>query len=270
MNGNAGAEALSSRTVALRPLLPSDGEWFYALLCGPAGERWKYRGRTPAPDVVADDMWRGVFAQFVVVQRATGERSGVVGFYNVASDAGRAHAFAIADPRASVAVVEGFGLLCAWGFDHHGFSRVFIETPEFNLLAFESLRSVAVVEGRLRNYDFWRGRYWDLFILSIGAQAFRDRFGKLLESRASALTPSSEMTAEDFRSLVTELWPLDSLGMVEVLDALEVCCGQPVSGELLALLSADDDLEWSAQALQLAGVPTPSAADGARRNIRPE
>ena len=41
MSELSGIAALSSRTVLLRPLLPSDGEWCYTLMCGPAGERWK-------------------------------------------------------------------------------------------------------------------------------------------------------------------------------------------------------------------------------------
>jgi hypothetical protein len=144
---------LLSRSVVLRPLLPSDAEWCYLLACGPAGERWRYRGRTPSHEQVAVDLWRGVYAQFVVVDRVTGERAGLVGFYNVAVDAGRAYAFALADPDRAPKAAEGFGLLCEWGFDHQGFQRIFLEVPEFNLGQFASLGDAAVVEGRLRNHE---------------------------------------------------------------------------------------------------------------------
>lgn len=234
----SGIAALSSRAVLLRPLLPSDGEWCYALMCGPAGERWKYRGRTPSPEVVANDLWRGVFAQFVVLERPTGRRAGLVGFYNTSPEAARAHAFAIAEPDLAPLVTEGFGLLLAWGFDHHRFDRVFIETAEFNAANFESLGRAAVVEGRLRNYEVWRGRFWDLLILSVTAEAFASTFGELLAGRRSS-EPLRTMTAAQFTDLLADLWPLDSLGSVEALHALEEVAGRPVPNDVLHGLPDD-------------------------------
>lgn len=230
--------ALASRSVVLRPLLPSDGEWCYTLMCGPAGERWKYRGRTPSPEVVASELWRGVFAQFVVTERTTGQPAGLVGFYNTSPEAARAHAFAIAEPRRSALVTEGFGLLLAWGFDHHGFDRVFIETAEFNASNFESLGEAAVVEGRLRNYEVWRGSLWDLLILSVTAEAFTAQFGTLLES-LRAPEVSTHRTVEEFTALVAELWPLDSLGAVETLAALEEVTGAPIDNDVVFDLPKD-------------------------------
>lgn len=252
MSELSGIGALSSRSVLLRPLLPSDGEWCYTLMCGPAGERWKYRGRTPSPEVVAHDLWRGVFAQFVVTERSSGRRAGLVGFYNTSPEAARAHAFAIAEPDVAPLVTEGFGLLLAWGFEHHRFDRVFIETAEFNAANFESLGRAAVVEGRLRNYEVWRGRFWDLLILSVTAEAFSSCFGGLLAARRSQEAAHS-MAAAEFTQLLAELWPLDSLGAVEVLNALEEVAGAPVGSEVLHGLP-DDAPAAAAVLLQRAGV----------------
>ncbi len=240
---------LTSRRVTLRPLLPSDGEWFYSLVCGPAGEQWRYRGRTPAHDMVAADMWRGVFAQFVVTDVRTGERCGVVGLYNVALEAGRAHLFVLSAPGHSATSLEAAGLLCSWGFGHHGFERIFIETAEFNLQRFASLADVATVEGRLRNYEWWKGRYWDQFILSITPNQFEERFGETLRRRAhDTLHRGAE--PDDLFELVDEIWPLDSLGMVEVLDLLEDITGAPVD---VAWLDGADDSgpkQWSSAVLE--------------------
>ena len=247
----SGVAALSSRAVLLRPLLPSDGEWCYTLMCGPAGERWRYRGRTPSPEVVANDLWRGVFAQFVVVERSTARPAGIVGFYNTSPEAARAHAFAIAEPDLAALVTEGFGLLLAWGFDHHRFDRVFIETAEFNAASFESLGRAAVVEGRLRNYEMWRGRFWDLLILSVTAEAFAARFGELIAARrAPEVAPA--ITGREFCDLLGELWPLDSLGAVEALTALEEVTGRPISSTVLHGLP-EDATAAAAVLLQRAG-----------------
>ncbi len=253
MSGVSTIGALSSRAVQLRPLLPSDGEWCYALMCGPAGERWRYRGRTPSPEVVAADLWRGVFAQFVVMDRASGERAGLVGFYNVALDAGRAYAYALAEPDAAVYVTEAFGLLCHWGFSHHGFQRIFIEAAEFNLENFASLGDAAVVEGRLRNYELWRGRLWDLFILSLTPETFAARFDELRESRQGPAPTPGGRSVEDFAALVRDLWPLDSLGLVEVVTGLEQVTGEMVDIEHLLAITVDDAAAWTSAALVVAG-----------------
>jgi hypothetical protein len=255
---NATAPAtLSSRSVALRPLLPSDAEWCYLLACGPAGERWRYRGRTPSHEQVAVDLWRGVYAQFVVVDRATGTRAGLVGFYNVAVDAGRAYAFALADPQRSTQVTEGFGLLCEWGFDHQGFQRVYLEVPEFNLGQFTSLGDAAVVEGRLRNHEIWQGRYWDYFILVLTPESFRTHFAALLERRRADSVDT--MGAGAYAELVESLWPLDSLGLVEVADALEQVLGTTVDSTQLVSLEAPDPRTWAERSLVVAAQPLGNA-----------
>lgn len=249
----SGLAELASRRVQLRPLLPSDGEWVYALMCGPAGARWRYRGRTPSPEVVAADLWRGVFAQFVVSDRADGRPCGLVGLYNVALDAARGYGFALAEPDRATWVTEGFGLLCRWGFAQHGLERIFLEVPEFNLDHLASLGDAATVEGRLRNHDHWRGRYWDLFVLSLTPSTFDERFAAVL-GRRIAESPEQAASPADVEAMVAACWPLDSLGLVEVLDALESCVGAPVDQDLLLAIDEQDPQRWSAEALRRVGV----------------
>ncbi len=253
MNAATTQRHLCSRSVELRPLLPSDAEWCYLLACGPAGERWRYRGRTPSHEQVAVDLWRGVYAQYVVLDRASGQRSGLVGFYNVAVDAGRAYAFALADPDRSTQVTEGFGLLCEWGFEHQGFQRIYLEVPEFNLGQFASLGEAAVVEGRLRNHEIWQGRYWDYFILVLTPESFGTHFGALLQRRHAAADADDAMTIADYHQLVESVWPLDSLGLVEVADALEQVLGAPVDSTLLASIDASDPQRWVERSLAVTG-----------------
>jgi hypothetical protein len=215
-------------------------------MCGPAGTRWRYRGRTPSPEVVAADLWRAVHCQYLVCDPA-GTRLGVVGLYNASLDAGRVHGFAVGDPDRGAAVTEGFGLLCAHAFDELGFTRIFVEAPEFNLVQFASLGDTGVVEGRLRNYEMWQGRFWDLFIVSIGVEAFTARFGPLLAQRRDS--SGGDHLDRDLAELAAELWPLDSLGAVEVLCALEEQVGFGVSDTVLSSVGAHDDPRRFAAAL---------------------
>lgn len=230
-------DELGSRSVQLRPLLPEDSSWCYAMMCGPAGASWRYRGRTPSPEVFQSDLWRGVYAQYLVVERASGRRCGLVGLYNASLEASRAHAFAVAEPSLSAPVSEGFGLLLDWAFREVGLSRVFLEVPEFNAQNFASLGDAAVVEGRLRNYEIWKGRFWDLLFVSISAESFSQRVGPLLERRRGG--SGSGVSVSEFADFVRDSWPLDSLALVEALDMLEECCGRPLDSVDLAAVDAE-------------------------------
>lgn len=256
----SGHRELMSRSVQLRPLLRSDQTWCYLLMCGPAGERFRYRGRTPSPEVVEADLWRNVHTQFVVTDRSSGRPVGLVGFYNAALEASRCHAFAVGEPDAAPLVTEGFGLLCAWGFDHLGWQRIFLEVPEFNAANFASLGDAAVVEGRLRNYEVWNGRFWDLLIVSISAESFAKRCGGLLESRQGNPPAVGSVTAAELTALVDELWPFDSLGWVELLNAVEDYRGEPVASECLTGIDADSASGFSAEMLRRVEAVTPVAA----------
>lgn len=256
----SGHRELMSRSVLLRPLLPSDMTWCYVLMCGPSGERFRYRGRTPSPEVVEADLWRNVHSQFVVTERASGRPVGLVGFYNAALEASRCHAFAVGEPDAAPLVSEGFGLLCAWGFDHLRWQRIFLEVPEFNAENVASLGDAAVVEGRLRNYEVWNGRFWDLLIVSVTAESFALRCGDLLAARRSSRPAPGTASAAEVTDLVRELWPLDSLGWVELLTVVEEYSGAPIAVEHLTGIDADSAAAFAAEVLRRVDATTPGAA----------
>jgi RimJ/RimL family protein N-acetyltransferase len=242
VDGNEiGEDGLSTRSVRLRSVRSSDGDWLYELLTCEAGARWRYRGRTPSPAEFAADLWRGVHTQFVACAADGGRPVGLVGIYNLNQGAGHCHLFAVGGEGGAPLVAEAAGLLVTWAFDHLDVRKIWIEAPEFNLAQFAGLTSIAAVEGRLEDFDFWRGRYWDLFILSVVRQRWDESMRPLVERRrplaargdpgaAGVLDPAHHQALE---VLLGELLPLDSLGAIELLTALEEAAGTELGYEVV-------------------------------------
>jgi RimJ/RimL family protein N-acetyltransferase/acyl carrier protein len=226
---------LSSRSVRLRPVRSTDHDWLYELLTFDAGSRWRYRGRTPNPVEFTQDLWRGVHAQFVVADRQEAP-VGLVGLCNMNQVAGHCHLFAVGASDRGPLVSEAAGVLLNWAFDEYDLRKVWVEAPEFNLHQFASLTDVADIEGRLTGYDVWRGRFWDTFILSINRQRWDERHRVVLEGRRGALTPTPSTglpDVEELEQLLEPVWPLDSLGAIEVVTELEERTGALLDVELL-------------------------------------
>lgn len=235
--GNA---SLRTRSVQLRAVRSSDQDWLYELLTADSGSRWRYRGRTPNPAEFAQDLWRGVQSQFVVTT-AAGAPVGLVGTYNANPTAGHCHLFAVGVADCGPQVTEAAGLLINWAFDEFDLHKIWIEAAEFNLAQFASLTTVADIEGRLTNFDFWRGRFWDVLILSINRQRWDERHRGVLERRADPVGAgaSVRLSQDDIEALLEDFLPLDSLGTVEVLSDLEERLDQPLD---VTILSGLDEL----------------------------
>ena len=232
------AGSLASRRVALRAVRPSDTEWLYELLVVRAGARTRYRGRTPSPGDFHAELWRGVHAQFVVESR-DGVRCGLVGLYNTNLVAAHSHVFATSEPAFGHLTSEATGLLLDWAFREFELSKVWIEATTFNLAQYPSILELATTEGTLTNHEYWRGRFWDLLVLSVTAEQWRRRFGEVVElSRSGTATAPLDARGE-LEQLVAELWPLDSLGAAEVLCTAEETLGVVLPDGALAGLPLD-------------------------------
>lgn len=230
---------LRSGRVRLRSVRSSDQDWLYDLVTRDAGTRWRYRGRTPPPGDVHNDLWRGVLAQFVVID-PSGAPIGLVGAYNANTAAGHCHVFAIGSSGSGPAVTEAAGMLISWVFDQFEFHKLWIESSEFNLTQFASLTNVADVEGRLKNFDYWKGRFWDLLILSVTRVRWDEHHRGLID-RATRQTPrSTPITEEALASQLAARLPLDSLAAVEILVELEDLVDAPVDDSILTGINGLD------------------------------
>jgi RimJ/RimL family protein N-acetyltransferase/acyl carrier protein len=218
------SNALASRNVRLRAVRSGDHDWLYELLAVDTGSRWRYRGRTPNPAEFHQDLWHGVHAQFVVLDRED-RPVGLVGAYNFNNVAGHCHVFAVGAQDSGSVVAEASGLLINWLFDEFDVHKLWIEAPEFNLQQFANLIDVADIEGRLTNFDYWRGRYWDVLILSVNRRRWDERYRGVVEQRQRSLSDARVHAAvpsvEAINERLAALAPLDSLAAIELVSWLE-------------------------------------------------
>jgi acyl carrier protein len=159
--------------------------------------------------------------------------------------------------RARGVVFAGLELFISYIFRNWQFRKIYFETFEFNLGQFASASGLVFdIEGRLRDYEYMDGRYWDLIVGSI----HRNDWPKRLHERRSevssrgealrnAVPPTDLLSEEPFCRLLEDMrnesgvkeaikvtldteWAdlaLDSLEALELLDLLEGLTGTTIS-----------------------------------------
>lgn len=231
--------ALVGRRVALRPVRPADYEMLYrAELSEALGRRWRHRGTTPSPERFVQTLWDGVLAQFVVVRKSTNEPIGLVGAYDLDWR----------DATCSVAVTafpgeigNGWAIEGAELFFDHLFAafplrKLYAESVEGNYQAFSAGAGLVFhEEGRLRDHDYYDGKYWDKIILAVYRDEWQSRYERIRARSAptdgrldfpafarhiaDAVDRSLERPSPDLR-LVHD-WQLDSLALIIAVTATE-------------------------------------------------
>jgi RimJ/RimL family protein N-acetyltransferase/aryl carrier-like protein len=155
----------------LRPVTAEYTQFLYELaISEEVGFRWRFRGAVPTQETFAAGLNQGVLAQFVVTIPATGEPVGLVVAYNADMSRGVAHLAAVFVPAY---VLSGLGVGAVDLFVRHLFQvwnlrKLYMEMPEYN---FELIASGAGerfdVEGRLRDHNYYDGRFWDEYVLAV-------------------------------------------------------------------------------------------------------
>lgn len=129
---------------------------------------------------------QGVLVQFVAERRERPQPLGLVTAYN--ADFQNRHVFiaAVTDPRVQRAgwPLEAVLLLLDHVFACFDFRKAYFEVPAFNLGSFSSaVGRTLEEEGRLREHEYFDGRWWDRVYLSIDRwERVRTRYGSLLSS----------------------------------------------------------------------------------------
>jgi RimJ/RimL family protein N-acetyltransferase len=181
------AEAISLRGARVQLEIPDDRHLMrlWELVADPATSfRWKYHGRVPSPQELADSLWDGVATQFVAVDRTSGRPVAWVIAYNL--NARDQHAFLAVhgwpEHLASVTLLDAVFVFLRYLFANFSLRKIYAEVREFNVTQFASgAGRFFEIEGRLQSHSFYDGIWWDQLILSLTAERFAEveaRYGR--------------------------------------------------------------------------------------------
>ncbi len=183
---------LAGRHVRLRPVLPTDNEYLYALATHPEVTwRWRYRGQSISYEQFVQQLWAGTLVHFVVERRENGQRIGYVQAFDASERHGWCHFAVMLDPmlERSGWAFECMPLFFNYLFTAWNFRKLYAVALENN---YEQLRSGAgawfVTEGRLAEHEWYDGRLWDLILLAVRRDLW-ERNGPKLVARLTAPVP---------------------------------------------------------------------------------
>ena len=169
----------TGRWVRMVPVEHSHIDFLYSLVCDEwTGPRWRYLGAVPPREQFQTEMSQGLLAQFVVVERATGQPVGHVQAYNPDINAGVASlaaAMAPAAHRTGIGIEAGY-LFAQYLFQTFRLRKLYIEVPSFNLpLLRGAIAAVGRLEGVLKGHVYYDGRFWDRHVVAIYREDLADK-----------------------------------------------------------------------------------------------
>lgn len=163
--------------VALRVISGADYEFIRRLEYHPNHiVTYRQRGVTVSPEQHALSLWQGVLVQFMICDRRNGKPLGLVAAFNYDARNSHVHFAVVLVPEASRKgwPLEGVALFIDYLFQTFPLRKLYSEVLEFNVRQFGSALSVIFEEeGRLREHEYYDGRYWDRLILSISRKGWR-------------------------------------------------------------------------------------------------
>lgn len=163
---------LTGRRVDLQPVVEADYPFLFDLAtCEELGYRWRNHGETPSPEMFHRSVWNNVLAQFIVRSIDTEESIGHVMVYRPDFQNGTAYIAQVVAPVAHGRgwALEGSALFLDYVFTMWSFRKLYGESLGYNYAQFASgaSRSLFHEEGRLREHEFYGGRYWDLHFFAV-------------------------------------------------------------------------------------------------------
>ena len=162
---------LRTPNLQLTPVTAENFPFLYALAIDEeVGYRWRFRGSIPSPEDFQKAFWQGTLTQFVVNMTSAAESIGHVVCY--AYEPGHQHAFVgmvFAPPVLGTGLpLEAASCFLNYLFNTWNLRKLYFEVPEFNYPQFASgAGRYFHEEGRLRQHEFYAGRYWDKLYLAI-------------------------------------------------------------------------------------------------------
>jgi RimJ/RimL family protein N-acetyltransferase len=179
--GGKSASVSQGSIVQLRPVIPADYQHFYMAAMSPGqAHRWRFRGRTIAPDQFERTFFDGVLAQYSIVNRDNGDLLGLAVAYNSDLSAGYTYLGLLRIPsirRPRGAGIEGAMLMIEYLFRNFPLRKLYFEVPTYNLDLVQSLvdSQLAVQEGVLHDHFFFEEGFVDQHIIAIYKATWRQR-----------------------------------------------------------------------------------------------
>lgn len=163
--------SLSGSRVRLRPVLPSDLEWLYLAASEPETSlKWRLQGSSISFDRFAEFLWRGTEVQFLILDRASDVRLGLVQLIRYDPRASTAHlsAFVSKEAQGLGWPLEGVLLFIDYVFTSISIRKIYLEslTPAYEQYA-SIVGTYLELEGVLREHDVFDGQLVDLHISSL-------------------------------------------------------------------------------------------------------
>lgn len=166
------------RAIGLRPVHEGDLVWIRQLGAHPvSSHRWRLRGMVPTPlDFPSLALPRSLAAMVAV--RGDEEVLGLVADYNADLQSRRVYvSLLFRDDVGAGVVLRSVQAYVQHLLDNWPFRKVLLEVPEFNGQTL-SLGETSLFqhEAVLKEHEYWRGRYWDLRILSVTRARWSAKF----------------------------------------------------------------------------------------------
>lgn len=168
----------SGPRVQLRPVMPSDLPVLYEAALRPGSAfRWRMRGATPTTRDFEELLYRGVLCHLIVRDIRTNENHGLVAAYNARFDNGTAYValHRISAKKGHGEVTEGLSYFIEYLFQTWNFRKLYAEIPAYNLdQIVDDMSLLLREEGRLIEHEYHADRWWDLVMLAIYRESWRE------------------------------------------------------------------------------------------------
>lgn len=181
--------------VRLRPCVPTDYAYLFSLGSSPENcIRWRHRGTTPSFEAFVQLLFEETLAMFVVELRGTARPIGMVQVYRANYRNGTVNGAVLCEhsDEALGVPAEAFALLCHYVFSVFPIRNIHLEIVEFN---YERITSGAgrlfEVEGCLKENEYYGGRYWDTYFLTIKREPAMPVLEALFGAQALVDVPGS-------------------------------------------------------------------------------
>lgn len=163
--------------IRVRPAVDGDVGFLWRLLAeDEVSYRWIFRGRQPTPETVRSNLGRADVIPHIVERVSDGKPIGYTVAYDVSHRNGHTHIGTVIDPEH---IGSGVGISATILFVDYIFAvfpmrKLYLRSIEYSFAHYRDLvrRDYARIEGVLRDYEYFGGRYWDVYVVALD----RDRF----------------------------------------------------------------------------------------------